>query len=1254
MNQYAFHKKREPGMCSNVWKTGCLAMLLSSSALAVDFVWDNSEGDNDYANPLNWVGDSYLGSETAIVDLDGAEKAVLSSGSPSAIDAIHIGYAGGNGEFEQTGGTLSAAASASAISRVGSGSGKTGTWTMSGGSCSINTIQLGLDSGTGNLFITGGDFVISRAKSDYSLQVGSGGSGNFEISGGSFNTRGGVKIASGSTFAVSGSAASTLGIGSQGTSVDGRWVHEAGGILRVEVDATPVGVSKIYVDEVDGTVGTSWDGNVTFEAGALLDVSFLATTNPGTFTVMEWVGDVTDNGLAFASSVDTNVWSFEVDAVNKKLTVTAAGTVPDRFTVTVNSFAGLMSYLDADKHDVTMSPGTYRVTPDDVTSGLFSSTPMLEFTGTNSVFDFTDVTFEFETEVFQSYGSVGVTELAVSGEDLVIKNLTMTDIGNTRPSKTALGVLLDGSRNRIEGLNLTVRGSYPYGYGDIFGKGSGYVIKHFKHSAILVRGEGNHLLNCKVFHRAYGHGIFCQGSQNAIIEGCYVEGETRTTDDVLAEAGSGSGADGVGFVTNWGEDENGENGYVLPAGWMFSCQEDGIRAYNLGLGLDGVTSVNTTDMTVIDCTVNKMRNGVTIGFCDNTKYVENCVAVGTEMGYWVGSNGEVVDCAGDAAYGPLVKNSYQNNRDTVVDLTVLDNSARYGNTVLSYMGGSSHNVTFRGRNEYVDPNLTIMLAGILTGMRQYVVNPTYNDFSTTNIELFNYTQYPVVMAAKSSGTTGVSGGTIEDNGSGNSLTPISENTLGGFGVIQTIEAEDFSVQSGASIQSLGDGVQFMGAAADGDWICFEDFFFGSGPNRFEARVSGGDVDGSIELRLNAADGTLIGTCAVASNEVPGSWGFETVTLDEPRGKHDVYLVFKGGAGALPSIDRFRFYVDFPGRKESRGLVGHWTFDDGSGSAATDSSGYGNHGTMANASWVSGKKGGALDFNGSSSTVSIPINAFETIEEEVTIAFWAYGDAAQPVNNSIFYASAGGARALNIHLPYSNSNIYWDAGNADGYDRIYTSASAAEFEGSWAHWVFTKNSNTGHMRIYRNGVVWHSGHFNSTSGSAEEITGITAAAIGSQIGGSACYNGMIDDVRLYDIELMEHEVAELYNSYSYTDAGTPHSWLDSHGLVTGGDYEAAALQDADGDGLLNEDEFAAGTDPMNSASVFRILEAGAQGTEVTLDWSSVTGKTYDVWFSTNLADGVWTLVDENVQGQDPSCTTTMQVDGTTGYIKVEVK
>src|SRR4051812_42318733 len=55
-----------------------------------------------------------------------------------------------------------------------------------------------------------------------------------------------------------------------------------------------------------------------------------------------------------------------------------------------------------------------------------------------------------------------------------------------------------------------------------------------------------------------------------------------------------------------------------------------------------------------------------------------------------------------------------------------------------------------------------------------------------------------------------------------------------------------------------------------------------------------------------------------------------------------------------------------------GLVAAYSFDDGAGTAASDSSGNGRTGTIAGAAWApAGKFGSALSFDGSSARVDPP-------------------------------------------------------------------------------------------------------------------------------------------------------------------------------------------------------------------------------------------------------------------------------------------
>ncbi|WP_282124539.1 T9SS type A sorting domain-containing protein [Algibacter mikhailovii] len=434
----------------------------------------------------------------------------------------------------------------------------------------------------------------------------------------------------------------------------------------------------------------------------------------------------------------------------------------------VNSLEDLLPYLDDDNANVKLAPGTYSISAFDISNGKFGN-PLFVFEGSNSTFDFTDVTINVNTFVFQKFGNVDVKEIQILGNNNVLKNLTLADTGDFRPTKTAQNITIDGRDNRIEGFHVSSRGSYPYGYGDAFGKGAGPVIKHYKHSVILVRGLRNHVKNCTVISRTYGHCIFMQAASYPTIEGCYIEGEVRTTDDMLAEK-SGPAFD-VGFMTVWG--------YKLPAGYMMSLQEAGIRAYNSGTTyIDGVEIQRGTDNpTVLNCTMKNTRTGVTLAHATGTSYVEGCIVQGCENGYSIGS-GTIVNCGADAIYGPVYKNAYERDRGYVADITVLPPSDAYynGHDAIAYVGGYEHNLTFRSDETNIPSNLKIMMGGDLQGLRVLNgSNPSQNNHVTHDVTLTNFTNFPVVLDSKSYDNIvrGCDTNIVTDSGTNNSINSIN-------------------------------------------------------------------------------------------------------------------------------------------------------------------------------------------------------------------------------------------------------------------------------------------------------------------------------------------------------------------------------------------------------------------------------------------------------------------------------------------------
>ena len=95
-------------------------------------------------------------------------------------------------------------------------------------------------------------------------------------------------------------------------------------------------------------------------------------------------------------------------------------------------------------------------------------------------------------------------------------------------------------------------------------------------------------------------------------------------------------------------------------------------------------------------------------------------------------------------------------------------------------------------------------------------------------------------------------------------------------------------------------------------------------------------------------------------------------------------------------------------------------------------------------------------------------------------------------------------------------------------------------------------------------------------------------------------------------------------------GIPDSWrLVYFGTVS--NILSAAHADPDGDGASNWQEYIAGTDPLDAASVFQFLPATPPaGSSFTLQWSSVANKNYSLQSSSSPGGG-WTTIATNLPG-----------------------
>ena len=162
--------------------------------------------------------------------------------------------------------------------------------------------------------------------------------------------------------------------------------------------------------------------------------------------------------------------------------------------------------------------------------------------------------------------------------------------------------------------------------------------------------------------------------------------------------------------------------------------------------------------------------------------------------------------------------------------------------------------------------------------------------------------------------------------------------------------------------------------------------------------------------------------------------------------------------------------------------------------------------------------GHLDFK-DDEIVDLPASVFANIDSAITVSFWCYGDEnLMPFNSYIFEGrDANGYRVINCHLPWSNSRVYWDAGNngTGSYDRVHELANLNDYSGKWNHWAFTKDVATGEMNAFLNGSL-----FMSAASKTRLMSGITKFRIGGNAAANfnGAYDGKIDEFRVWSTAL----------------------------------------------------------------------------------------------------------------------------------------
>jgi hypothetical protein len=211
-------------------------------------------------------------------------------------------------------------------------------------------------------------------------------------------------------------------------------------------------------------------------------------------------------------------------------------------------------------------------------------------------------------------------------------------------------------------------------------------------------------------------------------------------------------------------------------------------------------------------------------------------------------------------------------------------------------------------------------------------------------------------------------------------------------------------------------------------------------------------------------------------------------------------------------DDYQVIIDELGR-----AVGYWAFDENAGGTAQDSSPYGNDGSLVNGpTWVPGRYGSALRFDGSSSYVDVPDAPQLNLTSAITIAVWINGN------------SYGATRRV-LQKGYSDNQYKLTAesllrirlaGLLDGL----VSASVPPL-GEWHHVACTYDGVS--LKLYVDAGEVGSG----TASGTISVTG-DSLCIGCKSPSDSAgdhFDGVIDEVRFYDRALTPAELERVMSN-----------------------------------------------------------------------------------------------------------------------------
>ena len=210
-----------------------------------------------------------------------------------------------------------------------------------------------------------------------------------------------------------------------------------------------------------------------------------------------------------------------------------------------------------------------------------------------------------------------------------------------------------------------------------------------------------------------------------------------------------------------------------------------------------------------------------------------------------------------------------------------------------------------------------------------------------------------------------------------------------------------------------------------------------------------------------------------------------------------------------------FTADNYARIDQESIAGIWLFEEGNGNETEDFSGNGNDGEfLGNPTWVDGKFGNALEFDGSNSVDCGDPRSLNIDGEALTLLAWVKPNTIQGLD-AVIEKECGSDAAYNLYLNggkvhfrmFANGNVWVEPGDTVPTD-------------SWSHLAAVYDGSK--MMVYIDGAI---------KGEANQNGNVTTNQVKFSIGASSnCggrgFDGTLDEIAVFNIALTEDEINDV--------------------------------------------------------------------------------------------------------------------------------